>query len=149
MKTFLLLFSIGLLFSGCDWAKEKTKDSIHKAGEIAAKTGSEFADGVKEGVTESFSNVVMVSDALSKAGVQVGRVIIKGTDSTTDNLVSVYLIFSKDYDGRLLAKAIDADGTEFGRSKVLVSAKADDAKFIDFVFDPRTNIDRNDKVTIE
>ena len=145
----VLLLSIAVMLSGCDWAKEKTKESIHKAGEIAAKTGSEFADGVKEGVKESFANIVVVSDSLSKAGVQVGRVIIKGTDSTSDNLVSVYLIFSRDYEGKLLAKALDENGSEFGRAKVFVSAKADDAKYLDFEFDPRTNIDRTDKVVIQ
>lgn len=149
MKTFLKLTTVFIVFlSACNWAKEKTKESIHKTGEIVAKTGSEFADGIKEGVNESFSNIIKLSDSLGRSGIKLGKVLITGTDSTSDNIVTAYIIFEKGYEGKLIAKAFDENGVEFGRASVMVTAEPDDAKYYDFQFDHRTNIDRNDKVVI-
>ena len=72
-----------------------------------------------------------------------------GTDSTTDNIVSVYLIFDKHFSGILTAKAIHNNGLEFGRTSMDIVADSGQAKFVDFVFDKRTDIDRNDRVTLE
>jgi hypothetical protein len=36
-----------------------------------------------------------------------------------------------------------------GRVKVPVKAGADEAMFVDFIFDPRTNIDNDSKVVIQ
>ncbi len=49
MKHILLILAIGLLFS-CDWAQQKTKETVNKGGEIVAKTGSEFVYGISKGI---------------------------------------------------------------------------------------------------
>jgi hypothetical protein len=46
-------------------------------------------------------------------------------------------------------KVLDAEGLELGRTKVLVKGEPGDAKFVDFVFDTRTNIDRDNKIVME
>jgi hypothetical protein len=133
----------------CNWAKEKTKDGLHKSGEIVGKAGSEVADGIAKGVEESFANNVEISGALHNNGITTGRVNISGTDSATDNVISVYLIFNKKYSGKLTAKAIGKDGLEFGRTSILVTADSGDAKYVDLIFDKRTDIDRKDLLKLE
>ena len=61
------LFIIIILTSvSCNWAKQKTKETVNKAGEVVAKTGSEFVDGVSKGVEKTFQNQVVLSDQLKK-----------------------------------------------------------------------------------
>jgi hypothetical protein len=139
--------SFGL--SSCDWAKDKTKETLHKGGEIVGKAGSEVADGIANGVEETFANLVESSPRITASGVKFGRVKVDGTDSTTDNVVSVYLIFDKHFNGKITAKAIGEDGLEFGRAVMDVVADSGQAKFVDFEFDKRTNIDKGDKVRLE
>lgn len=66
MKYIILLLTVSLC--SCNWAKEKTKDTVNKTGEVVAKAGSEFADGVAKGVEKTFQNKVVVSDKLAKQG---------------------------------------------------------------------------------
>ena len=138
-----------VVISSCDWAKDKAKDTVHKTGEIVAKTGSEFADGVAEGVEESFDNIVSVSDTLRQQGIETGKFIVSGTDSTTDNIFTAYIIFNKNFDGIITSRVIDEQGKEFGRSSVTINALQGEAKYVDFVFDSRTNIDRSDKIIVQ
>ena len=58
---YLIILSTTLFFASCNWAKQKTKDTINKTGEVVAKTGSEFADGVQKGVEKTFENEVAIS----------------------------------------------------------------------------------------
>ena len=136
-------------FASCNWAKEKTKDTLHKGGEIIAKAGSEVADGVRTGIDESFANLVKTNSALTAKGVSIGRVLVSGTDSTTDNQLSVYIIFEKAFDGAVMARVIDKNGLEFGRATQQITGAAGDAKFVEFIFDPRTNIDKGYQVILE
>jgi hypothetical protein len=43
----------------------------------------------------------------------------------------------------------NSDGVELGRTKAMVQGEAGDAQFVDFIFDKRTNIDRDHKVIME
>ena len=149
-KAFILtsLLSAILLIS-CDWTKNKAKESLHKGGEIVGKAGSEVADGVAKGIEESFSNLVETSPRFTNNGIRLGEIRVLGTDSTTDNIVSVYLIFDKRFEGNLTAKAIHHNGLEFGRVSLDLTVDSGQAKFVDFVFDKRTNIDRDDRVKLE
>ena len=63
MRILLLLLSTGLL-SSCNWFKQKAKDTVNKSGEIVAKTGSEFVDGVSKGVEKTFQNTVIFSNKI-------------------------------------------------------------------------------------
>lgn len=66
-----------------------------------------------------------------------------------DNLLIVYTIFHSDYNDTIMAKVFDENTQEMGRTTAIVSAKKDEAKFIEFHFDKRTNIDSEHKITIE
>lgn len=143
-----MIFGMFILFTmvSCEWTKDKVKNTLHKTGEIVGKTGSEIADGVSKGVEESFANAVVLSEELNESGVKMGKVMILSTDSTADNILAAYLIFDKPFTGKIIAKAMDVNGLEFGRAFVTIDAPANHAGFYDFVFDKRTNIDRDDRV---
>jgi hypothetical protein len=138
-----------LVLSSCNWAKDKTKKTLNKGGEIVGKAGSEVAEGISKGVEETFTISIEKSKRLDSSGIKLGRVSISGTDSSTDNVVSVYLIFDQKYTGIIMAKAIGQDGLEFGRTSVNISADLNEARFVDFIFDRRTNLDRNDHLILE
>ena len=117
-----------ILFSSCHWARDKTKKTLNKGSEIVGKAGSEVAEGISRGVEETFSISIEKSKRLDSNGIRLGRVTISGTDSSSDNVVSVYLIFDRNFNGKLTAKAIDPNGLEFGLTSVNVMADANDAR---------------------
>ena len=145
----ILCISILMIGISCNWAKDKAKNAANKTGEAVAKTGSEFADGIAKGIQKSFSNEVIVSDNLKTNGLKTGKIIITSSDSTTDNILSAYLIFEKDFNQQLSIKVFDEQGLEYGRINQLISAKAGEAKYFDFIFDRRTNIDGKGKISFE
>ena len=144
----LFLLSITIFIFSCNRAKEKAKDAINKTGETVGKGVSEFADGLKEGVTKTFDCTLEVSKDLNAKGIGTGKFSIE-TDSSTANKAVVYLIFEKDFDQTIKAKVFDADNKEYGRTSLAVSAKAGEAKFVDFVFDQRTDIESRSKIVFE
>ncbi len=149
MKLVLLILLYASFMLSCNWAKDKTKDTLNKGGEIVGKAGAEVAEGIGKGVTETFSVTVEASPRLRLNGVTIGRTTISGTDSSTDNVLSAYLIFDRKFSGKITAKAIDASRLEFGRVANVIAADSGQAKFVDFIFDRRTNIDRKDRITLE
>jgi hypothetical protein len=142
-KYFIL---ICFILSAC--SSSSVKEKINKAGDVAGQVAGEFVEGASKGVSKAFDVQVSESGDLSGKGLQFGKSTVSNDTTGTDNLLTVYVIFNKDFEGKLTAKAYD-DNLEMGRAVVTVSAKKDDAKFIDFHFDPRTNIDSKNKLTIE
>jgi hypothetical protein len=148
MQLVALILAVSLLVS-CNSFKEKSKNTINKAGEVVGKAGSEFADGMKKGVEKTFANPVELSADLKAKGLQTGKIIINGTDSTTDNIVSAYFIFNGDMNQAVTMKLFNDAGQEFGRVSQPVKAAKGEARYIDFIFDKRTNIDGKGKIILE
>lgn len=146
---FVSLLAAGIILTSCNSFKEKSKNTINKAGEVVGKAGSEFADGMKKGVEKTFANPMELSAGLKAKGVETGKIIINGTDSTTDNIVSAYLIFNNDINQPVTMKLFSDAGQEFGRVNQSLKATKGEARYIDFVFDKRTNIDGKGKITLE
>ncbi len=147
MKNALLLLCV-VMFS-CNWAKQKTKDTVNKTGEVVAKAGSEFADGVSKGVEKTFQSELKFSDALSKKGIKSGKILISSSDSARDNVLTAYLIFENDFDQKVTVKIFNESGQEYGRVVQTIKGIKGEAGYVDFVFDKRTNIDGKSKVLIE
>ncbi|MET0394885.1 MAG: hypothetical protein ABW019_17205 [Chitinophagaceae bacterium] len=148
MKYLFILLSFVFLLS-CDRARQKAKHAVNKTGEVVAEAGSEFADGISKGVEKSFSNELVISGELTGAGLKAGKVSIVGTDSTTDNVLRVYLIFDNAIDRTVTVKVFDRKGQEYGRVAQPVHGRKGEAVYTDFVFDRRTNIDGKGKITFE
>ena len=148
MKYLFILFPLVCLCS-CDQARQKAKHAVNKTGEVVAEAGSEFADGVSKGVEKSFSNDLVFSGELTRAGLKAGKISIVSTDSTTDNVLRAYLIFDNAIDRTVTVKVLDPKGQEYGRVVQRVHGAKGETGYTDFVFDRRTNIDGKGKIIFE
>lgn len=149
MKITPVFLIIVIPFFSCNWAKEKAKETVNKTGEIVAKTGSEFVNGVDKGVQKTFSNQLTLSEDLIKKGIKTGRINILSGDSARDNIISVYLIFENDFKQIVTVKVVDENNLEYGRTTQSVTGKKGEGKYVDFTFDKRTNIDSKGKMIFE
>ena len=144
-KKYVFLILLPIILS-CHWAAEKGKQTVNKAGEVVAKAGSEFTQGVSKGVEKTFKNEVLVSDDLKSLGLMTGKITVLGTDSTIDNILSVYFIFDKDFNERVMVRVISEEGDEYGRTTEQINGRQADTRYVDFIFDKRTNIDSKGKI---
>jgi hypothetical protein len=135
------LLSLSIFISSCD----RLSNSTEKIGE----TAGDMVKGVESGIKKARAIKVTYTESLSTKGITNGKVSLKSDKGGTDNLLSIYLIFSKRFKGKVSAKAYDNQGLEMGRSSVRIDAQDGDAGFYDFHFDKRTNIDRDGKIVLE
>jgi hypothetical protein len=141
-KPFLLItLAFSVIFSSCD----RLSNSSEKLGE----TAGDVVKGLESGVKKARTINVTYTETLIEKGITNGKVTLRNDTEGTDNLLSVYLIFSKNFKGKVIAKAYDNQGLEMGRSTTKIDAKDGDAGFYDFHFDKRTNIDRDGKIILE
>ena len=144
---FLLVFATILV--SCNRLKEKAKEGIHKSGETVGAGASEFISGVNKGVDETFGCTLSISEGLSQKGLKTGKFKV-ATDSTgKENVLTAYLIFDNDFSDVITAKLFDTGGLEYGRSNMNITARKGEAKYFDFIFDSRTNIESKSKFTLE
>ena len=146
MKSFVFVLS-GILATACSTGE--IKESINEAGDAAGQTAGEFFEGATKGVQKAFDVKVSVDPALKSKGIEVGKTQVASDSVGTDNLLTVYVIFNQNFKGKLTAKAFDDKSLEMGRSSVEIQGKKDEAKFVDFHFDPRTNLDSKNELVIQ
>ncbi|HLO43098.1 MAG TPA: hypothetical protein VK175_02120 [Leadbetterella sp.] len=140
----LLFAQTALLSCQTDEGNEK----LAEAGETVGKSAATIAKSVKSGIEKATKININISENLKTRGLSTGKVTL-GSKGGRHNVLNVYMIFEKRINRNLTMKVLDADGLELGRTKVLVKGEAGDAKFVDFVFDTRTNIDRDNKIVME
>ena len=127
----------------------RVNDKINKVGEVVGEAGGQLAKGIGNDATKAFDMKLDLSNSLTEKGLSFGKTTVTDDSIGTDNLLSTYLIFGKDFSGQLTAKVFDNKKQEMGRTIATVVGKSGDAKYIDFHFDKRTNIDNDCKITIE
>lgn len=135
-----------LLIASCSGGAVKEK--LNQAGDVAGQTVGEIATGVASGVRKALDLKVELGDSLKKHGIRMGRVEL-GDSSGMDNVLAVYLIFDKDFEGTLTARAFDNTDAEMGRVRLNALARKDEARFFEFRFDPRTHLDNDCRITID
>lgn len=143
MKEVLKLSAVALsiTLSACD----RLSNTTEKIGETAGG----MVKGIETGVKKARAINLSYTESLTEKGISNGKVTLRNDKEGTDNLLSIYLIFSKKFRGKIIAKAYDNQGLEMGRSSIKVEAQAGDAGFYDFHFDKRTNIDRDGRIVLE
>lgn len=144
-KLFIPIFTLFIFSCSTDTVKE----GINTVGNVAGQTAGEFLEGAAKGVEKAFDVKVTLSEDLNKKGLALGKTYITSDSLATDNLLMVYVIFNQDFSGTLKAKVFDDKQLEMGRASAVVSGKKDEAKFVEFHFDKRTNIDSKNVLTVE
>jgi hypothetical protein len=147
MKKIIALSFLALLISSC--STDSIKQKINKAGDVVGQTTGEFIEGAADGVQKAFDVKISLPKGLKEKGVEFGKSTISNDSIGTDNLLEVYIIFNKDYQGKLTAKVYDDNSLEMGRATVQLNGKMDETKYVAFHFDKRVNIDSKNKITVE
>ena len=149
MRSISLLVISSLLLFSCNTVSDKAKKIINKTGETIGEGSSEFAKGVSKGIDNTFESNVVIAEPLKQKGISFGKFNITNDSSTNKNRLSIYLIFDKDFSGTISAKVFDQKGTEYGRTTSSIIAKHGEAKYLDFKFDLRYDIESRSKFVLE
>jgi len=149
MKTITLTYTVLCFLFLASCSSSDAKKNISKAGDVAGQAVGEFVSGVSSGVQKAFEMSILLPKELENKGIKFGKITVQNAKEGVDNLLVVYFIFEKDFDEMLTVKVLDRKGLEMGRSKQKVAGAKGEAKYIEFQFDKRTNIDVDCKLTIE
>ncbi len=141
MRLFFGLMSLLFITYSCEQVKEKTRETINKSGEIVGETSTEFFHGVKKGVDNTLNCKLDIGQNLKGSGIETGKFSINSKESSNNNLLTLYLIFNKNFNQELTVKATDKSGVEIGRTKLKINEKSGNAGYYDFEFDSRTDIE--------
>ena len=144
------LFCIVFLFLSCgESIKEKAQETLNKGGEVVGETATEVLAVMREGMDQSLECDLVLSEELIKAGVSKGKFeVVSDSLGGSNNVLTAYLIFNKDFSDTIYAKAFSKKNLEIGRSRVVVTAKAGDAAYYDFKFDRRTYIEVKSRIEL-
>jgi hypothetical protein len=100
--------------------------------------------------TQSIAGKIQVSDDLKSKGFKFGKYAIeKGNGSDNFNVLHVYVSFNNDAKEMVNVRVYDKKENEYGRTSKKVKGKNGDAKWIDFEFDSRTNLEDGSRFEIE
>lgn len=61
---------------------------------------------------------------------------------------NVYVIFDKKINKNVIVKVFSNQNEKIDRIKSLITSEDDEAKYFDFIFDKRSNIDRDFKIVM-
>ncbi|MEY4926936.1 MAG: hypothetical protein RI894_1372 [Bacteroidota bacterium] len=147
----IIFFSLLAVFSACTRVKNTAKNVVNGTGELVGQTAAEFADGVNEGVTQTFDCSLDAAKPLGEKGIKAGKFSITSDSiSHKNNKLLVYMAFESDFEGTILSKISDKDGKEYGRAKSqTIKAKKDDAFNVVFVFNTQDGIESKSKIILE
>jgi hypothetical protein len=120
-----------LLVCGCGKRDESMAKTV---GNKVGETLTDFASGVGKGIDKQMMVKVRLSEEVTKQGLSKTISKSRGID-LEEKGITVYFTATTAFKGKLVAKAVDKEGQEIGRSVVDVEFSADDAKYVPFVFD--------------
>jgi hypothetical protein len=139
-----------LLTSSCNDTAKNTKEAINKTGEKVGKSATEFIEGVSQGIDQTLQCDISLSEDLKDKGLEFGKFeITNDSQGGHHNVLTLYIIFNKNFKGRISAKVFDKNGTECGRTLIPVEGVEGNAGYFDFTFDKRTRIEVRSRITLE
>ena len=123
----------------CNKIKETSRETINKSGEIIGESSSEFIDGVSNGIDKKFHCIFEFEGANNQ--LSTGKYSLAKSGTSNNDILILYVIFNNSLQKEFTVKAIDKEGLEYGRTKILFSGKKDEAKYFDIEFDKRVNLE--------
>lgn len=150
MRPLLLVCSLAAFLLGCDRVKHAAKTTLRQTSETVGQSATVVADGLATGAQREAVQV-QASTALQNRGLELGKASLSSTDSSGQRQVklTMYVIFKQNFADTVRVKLFTRQGTEYGRSNVLVKGTRDNARPLVVRFDPRTETELGTKVTIE
>jgi len=123
----VMALALALGLAAC---KDDTSVS-QKAGSAISGTAADFVAGLGEGVDKKMNVTLQADPALAARGLTVTLGKSRGMGSKD---AAVYVVADKAFKGKLVARALDAEGTEIGRASAEEEFAADDARYVTFKF---------------
>ncbi len=147
MKKIIFIALAGIFSNACrtESGNEKLQEASTKVGTSAAKA----VKGIKAGIENATKINIELSESLKTKGLNIGKTKLDSKNGGRHNMLNIYLIFDKKISRNVLLKVLNNQNEEIGRTKSLISGDAGEAKYFDFIFDKRTNIDRDFKIIME
>ena len=131
MKNITMITLVAAVLIGCG----KREDSIAKrVGEAIGQQATDFTKGVGKGIDQKMMVQVTLKSEVLALGLTNTISKSLGLD-TGKKGISVYLIASQSMSNTLVARALNGDGVEVGRSRKTVVMQKDDASYVTFDFD--------------
>jgi hypothetical protein len=146
VRASLVSLVIGLILCGCG-GKESDESLAKRAGNKLGQSMTDFASGVGGGVDQKLMVDVTLSDELTEKGFT--KTVAKSLGVDLNKGITVYLIAGQPYEGGLMAKVLNAEDQEVGRSLVRVKFEADDAQYVEFAFRREVDMQLAKRFTIE
>lgn len=137
MRYLYLLILLTIL--SCNKIKEKSRETINKSGEIIGESSSEFIDGVSNGIEKKFHCTFKFDSSFNQ--LSTGKYNLAKSGTSNNNILILYIIFNNDLQKEVKVRAIDQEGLEYGRTKILFSGKKGEAKYYDIEFDKRVDLE--------
>ena len=143
---FLLLLSL----VGCDRVKQKDKETLRQPSETVGQSATVVADGLATGAQREAAQA-RLGAALQARGLRLGKSFVNGDDSVRAGRpqLSLYVIFERAFRDTVLVRLLDNNGVEYGRSRVLVQGRADEARPFPVRFDSHLHFELGTQVVVE
>jgi hypothetical protein len=122
-----------LVFALCSCGDSRD-DAAKDAGSAIGETLTNFSTGVGKGIDKGMEVDVKLSAEIGDKGITSTISKDLGLDNAGKG-ISIYLISTREFKSKLIAKALNSEGMEVGRSVVEVELGVDDAKYFKFIFD--------------
>ncbi|MBE5268989.1 MULTISPECIES: hypothetical protein [unclassified Stenotrophomonas] len=127
MNRTIMVIALALGLVAC---KDDTSVS-QKAGSAISGTAADFVAGLGEGVDKRMNVTLQADPGLAARGLTITLGKSRGMGSKE---AAVYVVADKAFNGKLVARALDAEGSEIGRASADVEFAADDARYVTFQF---------------
>lgn len=161
LRLLLLLTALPFL-AGCERVKDAAKATVHKTGEVVGSSATVLADGVATGAARSAARVEL-SAGLRSRGLQLGKISTgpaapptpaAPTDPglsarPTANRLTLYVIFNQAFADTVTVKLFTSENLEYGRRRLWLKGRRNEARPVDVVFDPRTELELGTKAVVE
>ncbi len=143
---FLLLISL----VGCDRVKHSAKETLRTTSETVGQSATVVADGLATGAQREAAQTGL-SAALQARGLRLGKSFVAGDDSVRAGRpqLSLYVIFERAFRDTVRVRLLDNSGVEYGRSRVLLQGRAEEARPFPVRFDPHTHFELGTQVVVE
>lgn len=127
-----MILAIIILLTGCvenDKGGKSTESVAKRTGDKVGKLITDFASGVGKGIDDQLMVNIEISQDIINKGITV-------TTSKQDKMkgITIYMISETEFKSTLIAKALNKEGHEIGRSTVDVEFTDNDAKYVTFTF---------------
>jgi hypothetical protein len=123
----ILALLVAVALTACG---RKDESLAKSAGSKVGEALTNFGSGVGAGIDAARSVPVELTSELAERGLT--RTVSKWEKGG----LCVYVIARDTVASKVMAKALNKDGDEIGRSKIELALDADDAKYVTFTFPP-------------